>query len=98
MVVLSVRMNNEQHGAGLGFNLSRADRVPAFFSRFAICVRIDEGSVRPRTPARPLQTRFRRVSAGSAGSWLHPIRNALRIYIVYYIPSNSECTPAQPRR
>jgi hypothetical protein len=30
MMVLEVRMNNEQDGTGLRFNPSRAERMPAF--------------------------------------------------------------------
>ena len=36
-------MNHEQHGTDPGFNLSRADRMPALFFRFTIeAVRIHE--------------------------------------------------------
>lgn len=45
-MVLPVRMDNERHGTGLGFNLSCADRMPALFFRFAVdAARIDEAAL-----------------------------------------------------
>jgi hypothetical protein len=76
-------VNNQQHGAGLVFYPSCANRIvhPSLYR----CGPRRRDSVRPRTPAPPTQTKFHRVSAGSEGSSPHPIRNASRIYIVYYV-------------
>jgi hypothetical protein len=45
-MVLSVRVNNDQDGRGLRFNLSRAERMPALFIGFGVdAVGIDKAAL-----------------------------------------------------
>jgi hypothetical protein len=44
MIVLPVCVNNQQHDSGIGLNLSRADCVPAWFSRFVYAVQAHEAA------------------------------------------------------
>src|ERR1035438_1145856 len=78
-------MDNEQHGTGLRFNLNRTQRMPALFFCIPIdAVRIDQATFVLEGQRSQLKGKFRRVFAGSADSSPRPIRNAWRIYVVYY--------------